>query len=285
MARGLSPSLIIGKLARDKVDLARARESCADSEGGRAAWDEYHTTLQGMLEAAAEANEGQAHLIDVHGQTHRPATEVGHMLSNTELRCSCCEVDPAPLDPARSSIGAMATLPGWAGVEDAVRGPAAIGTMLEDAGYSAVPSAQQPHPCAEGCERAAKDCRRCADADADADADAGAGDPGDCACPCPCTGFDNQQWCGTAGGDDFGGCSFFWGANTLMRYGGGGRGANRQLVSLRGKVAATQLETMWEGCRETDAQIDAFGKALASAVEAHCAKLGYGGSRAQRGSQ
>ena len=222
-----------------------------------------------MLEAAAEANGGQVHLIDVHGQAHRPATEVGHMLTNTELRCSCCAAsDPAPLDPARSSVAAMAALPGWTGVEDAVRGPTAIGTLLEDAGYPAVPSAQTPHPCAAGCDRAAKDCKRCAD-----EGEGGS----DCACPCPCTGFDNQQWRGTADGDGFGGCSFFWGANTLLRYAGGrAEFCKHQVVALRGKVAATQLETMWEGCRETDAQIDAFGKALAAAFEAHCTKIGYG---------
>ena len=236
-ARGLSPSLVIGKLSRTKVDLARSRKGCADSVGGRAAWDEYHTTLQGMLEAAAAAHDGQAHLVDVHGQTHRPATEVGHMLTNTELRCSCCTADPAPLDPTRSSVAAMAALPGWTGVEDVVRGPAAIGTLLEDAGYRAVPSAQTPHPCAVGCDRAAKDCKRCAD---DGRAEGGAEGGADCACPCPCTGFDNQQWRGTADGDGFGGCSFFWGANTLLRY-AGGRGEKHQIAPLQGKVAATQV--------------------------------------------
>ena len=74
-------------------------------------------------------------------------------------------------------------------------------------------------------------------------------------------------WNGHApGGDGFGGCSFFWGAETLRVYGGGGSGDSRQLTPYVGKVAATQLETAWARCRDSDEAIADFGAAVACAL-------------------
>jgi len=274
------PALVVGKLHRRKVDLGRARASAADSDAGRAAWDEYHNALREALRAAVAAH-GHAHLFDLHGQCHRPhATEVGHMLTNAELRggsggggggcggggssgsAGCCAGSGASMELGRSSLGAMAQLRAFAGVEDAVRGAHAVGTLLEqqEGGggvgrccYRAVPSASTPHPCC---------CDRCGASDA---------------CTrdgCACTGFDAKAWDGaSAAGGAMGRCSFFWGANTIAAYGGGrelpGQPPRRssQLPEFQGRVAATQLETQWTGAREDDAQIERFGAALASAIE------------------
>ena len=51
----LRPSLVIGKLDRCKVDLARSREGSAEVEGARAAHDEYHAALCRCLDAAVAA--------------------------------------------------------------------------------------------------------------------------------------------------------------------------------------------------------------------------------------
>ena len=86
-----------------------------------------------------------AHVFDLHGQGHRPAVEVGHMLPNHTLRdcCGCAINEHAP----QSSYAAMAsTLPDFS-MHEAVRGDSAIGSLLEDRGFAAVPSKNSPHPC------------------------------------------------------------------------------------------------------------------------------------------
>lgn len=232
----LRPSLVIGKITRLKVDLARTRERSAEVESARLAWDEYHGALRSCLDDAVAAH-GQAHMLDLHGQTHRPATEVGHMLRNAELL-----YEAGTLEAGRCSLAAMARLDAWRGVEDAVCGLHAVGSLLEQQGYAAVPSVRQPYPCSGCC---------CCDPDSSR----------------RCTGFDAAHcWNGKhPDGDGFGECSFFWGADTLRAYGGGGKG-DGQLPQYRGNVAAQQLETSWDGCRDSDANIERFGVGIAAAV-------------------
>jgi len=307
-------SVVIGKLHRSKVDLARPRESAAESDQGRAAWDDYHTAIQTWLDWAIQRH-GHAHLVDIHGQSHRDMTEVGHMLTNSDLRdhLSRNETTSAtaanlPLLLEKSSVAAMATLPiicdgqinnyNW--LQDVVRGPHAMGTSLDTAGYAAVPSWRIPFPCCYDCESVVQtqppnstqggtsvnapcssDC--CCHAPTTTTTKNGNDDeltttPRNFTVTRPCTGFDVQAWrqktcpknTNTNGDCGFGPCSFFWGSNTLCMY-GGGRIRKRdsqpsQLPKYRGKVAATQLETAWAGARETPDQIDQFGAALAEAI-------------------
>lgn len=267
---GCSPSLVVGKLHRRKVDLARARHSSAESGGdGFAAWDDYHSAIQQALDYAV-ARYGYAHLVDVHGQCHRDATEVGHMLTNSDL-CGCY------MDPQRSSISAMANLEDtFVSIENVVRGPHSIGTLLSKSGYAAVPSVVSPYPCCCDCEclndeEIRGDGRKekyCCSSTFDGDKTSNGYGRKDGYCR-PCTAFDVKSWRSQPGG--CGPCAFFWGANTLAMYGGGrtkngDNGESVQLPRYRGKVAATQLETQWEGARETDAQIEEFASSVASAI-------------------
>ena len=309
---GGTAALVVGKLHRRKVDLGRSRAGAAESVAGRAAWDEYHGAIRAAL-AAAIAAHGHAHLFDLHGQCHRPgATEVGHMLTNSELRDgsaagggSCSVADErgradglAPsssgastLRLERSSLGAMVSLRAFAGLEDAVRGEHAIGTLLERGGggggggasFRAVPSASTPHPC----------CCVLGSCGERAGMEEGEMKPGVRGVQCACSAFDaaaSTQWDGTSA-RGHGRCAFFWGANTIAMYGGGrevpvgsssgsgGAGSSgagggsssdvttsSQLPAFRGRVAATQLETGWTGARESDAQLKRFGVALARAI-------------------
>jgi hypothetical protein len=239
----LRPSLIIGKLHRSKVDFNRPRPDDSAHTAAIAAWDDYHSAIQQSLDAAL-AQHGYAHLVDLHGQCHRPtATEIGHLLTNSDLR----QFPLSSICLATSSLAAMANLPTFQNLEDLVRGPFSMGSLLESEGYAAVPSPRQPHPCC---------CTDGIDLSCDFKA-----------CGRTCTGLDVVPW--KNGPEGCGPCSFFWGSNTLCIYGGGRRKRNgewAQLERYRGVVAATQLETSWNGCRENDDQIQRFGAALGRSI-------------------
>ena len=109
-------SVVIGKWHWRKVDLARARETCASSPQGRHAWDEYHAILQQCSDQAI-ANHGFAHLIDLHGQSHRiDTTEIGNLLTIDELLKPDDETNPS-----RSSLSAMTSLPTVSRLTDIIR--------------------------------------------------------------------------------------------------------------------------------------------------------------------
>lgn len=311
---GTTPAIIVGKLHRVKVDLARPRGTCAspdsdsDSSGeaGRRSWDEYHGAVREALDEALDRH-GRAHLVDLHGQCHRDASEVGCMLTNAELRTtlgrrhsrsggktgkSVCGDNESRYGASdallleRSSLSAMSNLEAYSGLDDAIRGPHSVGTLLQKSGYSAVPSADMPHPCV-GADCSAI-CPSCCSGVDDAGADCGNDtkccsrvDGSDligpsCCDECrPCTGFDVKMWRGTKpAGCQFGPCSYFWGGYACMTYGGGrttaaeedGEASSSQMERYRGKVAVTQIETQWRGCRETEDQIDRFGEAAAGAI-------------------
>ena len=255
-SRGLSPSLVVGNVSRRKVDLARDRESCADTgtagRHGRVLWDDYHGHIARALRVAVRRH-GCAHLFDIHGQGHREATEVGHMLTNTTLRSKVIPARAA----AASSISAMASLPAFDTADAVVRGPWSLGSLLVQRGYFAVPSTATPHPCDPECTACVGSAAKCA-----------------------CTAFDAKVWDGVkAGGNGFGACSFFWGAHTLARYAGAyrydstdagdaeqPRRTQLQLPDLRGKIAATQLETEPRARAGGSAAIASFGTAIADSI-------------------
>ena len=186
-AKGVDATLVVGKLLRSKVDLNRPESLCAESHLGFAAWHEYHGEIKGGIRRALQQHP-YAHVFDLHGQGHRPAVEVGHMLPNHVLRecCGCAIDEHAP----QSSYAAMASnLPDFS-MQEAVRGDSAIGSLLEDRGFAAVPSKNKPHPCS------------CS--------------PG---CGCACSGYDASAWSGTGPDGDCRPCAFFWGGTTTQLYG------------------------------------------------------------------
>lgn len=161
---GAVPHLVASQLHRTKLDANRGRDSAAEdgARGALSAWDCYHGWIKEALDEVVKQH-GFALLLDIHGQDHRPdASELGYALSAVELLG-----DDASLDgdgtglfaaPA-SSLGALlrrsgAGAGGAATLSALVRGPNSLGSLLEQHGYVATPSASRPVPVSEECLRA-----------------------------------------------------------------------------------------------------------------------------------
>ena len=231
------------------MDANRARCPCCEpppaggTTAAHGAWDAYHGWLEEALRAAVERH-GFCLLLDIHGQSHRKGvTELGYLLTSDDLLLSDDAIDRAP--PRPSSVdallrGAAAEQPG--GLAALVRGPASLGGLLERAGFPCVPSPSSPQPVAEEALRAAQASK--------ADIKAALGPPAAAVAA----------------------ATYFWGAYTIRRYGAAATTpADGNPVPGEGwarHVSAVQLETSWDGVRDSQPNREAFGQALcASALE------------------
>lgn len=142
---GKRPFVVINRLNRRKFDANRDR---AEATGGYAPLDSMWLRFQGAVDSAkarATRSHARALVLDLHGHAHAvPRLELGYLLSATSLRLADSALAPlvgnssiARLDSATVGMDRGATL---------LRGPRALGTLLVDAGYPAVPSAQDPAP-------------------------------------------------------------------------------------------------------------------------------------------
>jgi hypothetical protein len=269
--------MVLLNLHRGKVDGNRPRHSAVDSVAqdqnlGLKAWDEYH---HGILKAlrAAVLKFGFAHLFDIHGQSHRVATEAGYLLTNSDLRC----VEGAEFEglAEKSSLGALqksrrtrrqssTSSDALLSFEALVRGNESFGGLLEqqqqqqESNFTCVPSPTLQHPCVLRTPHA---CWEKHPRDAQGGAGGAAGAAWDGVCP------------------PTGGCCYFWGGYSTAKYSSphwwkavnelsGGTdvdakwGQDAVLAKLEGSVvSAMQLET--GAGRDSESECDRLGQALA----------------------
>lgn len=142
----LRPALVINKLARKKLD---ANRPCCDGVAlnnpeGFAAWAHYHNTLSKELRRTVRRH-GFALLLDIHGQGHRKATELGYLLTSKDLLLSDAELSKRP-----SSVDDIVQrTPGTGVLAELVRGGASVGALLEKRGFHCTPSPSAPQPVPE----------------------------------------------------------------------------------------------------------------------------------------
>lgn len=137
------PALVASHLHRRKLDANRPqREAACGNALAEAAWELYHDAIAQELRGAT-VKHGIALLLDVHGQSHRPATELGYALTAADLRLVDTEFD------ARSSTmdALLRRKPGTGtSLAALVRGEKSLGALLENAGFACTPSLRQPQP-------------------------------------------------------------------------------------------------------------------------------------------
>jgi len=137
---GKRPHLVLSRISRTKLDPNRELGEAAEGNAlAGIAWREWH----GFLEAAREAVEraGGGLYIDLHGHGHAIGrAELGYLLSASDLALTDAQLNNATLE-ARSSVRALAgrTAGGLAAV---LRGPYALGTLLQARGYPAIPASR-----------------------------------------------------------------------------------------------------------------------------------------------
>jgi hypothetical protein len=145
---GCHPHLIICHLKRTKLDCNRnlSDGACGNSEAATA-WNEFQDFIVQAQQTALDQHGEKVFYIDLHGHGNPVRrVELGYLLYEDEL-----ELSDATLNSAQyvgySSIQHLVdvNLNGSTHAE-LLRGPSALGTLLEDNGYPAVPSQQDPAP-------------------------------------------------------------------------------------------------------------------------------------------
>ncbi len=140
------PHVVISRLHRRKLDPNREIVEAANGNPvAEGTWREFH---QFIIDAKKTARTtcGRALLIDLHGHGHTiQRLELGYLLDDGELRQSDATIDQSFAN--RAAIRYLAANNhSDSRLSALLRGPAALGTLLEQRNYPAVPSASQPAP-------------------------------------------------------------------------------------------------------------------------------------------
>jgi hypothetical protein len=140
---GLRPHVVINNLHRIKMEPNRSlAEAFLTNRDAITAWKDY----QGFIMAARQLvtkNVGKGLYLDMHGHAHPiHRIEVGYLLKPAELN-----EDDASIDKKsdQSSIKALAKSTNKP-FSQLIRGDIIFGTLLQNRGYRAVPSKQEPGP-------------------------------------------------------------------------------------------------------------------------------------------
>ncbi|HUF28432.1 MAG TPA: hypothetical protein VMM18_15755 [Gemmatimonadaceae bacterium] len=145
---GKYPHIVINRLSRDRLDANRplADAACGDPRA-ETAWNEYHDFIE-VAKARILAEYGRGWYTDIHGHGHAvQRLELGYRLGAATLRRSDAELDDDPSFEQLSSFRSFSESSPLS-LSALLRGPKALGTLLEEAGYPSVPSQQDPAPLA-----------------------------------------------------------------------------------------------------------------------------------------
>lgn len=146
-AFGTRPHLIVTHLDRDKLDANRSLAAGAcGSPAAEIAWTEFHEFI-GVARGAVLEAAGRGWYMDVHGHGHaEQRLELGYLLTGGELALSDAGLDGTPGYEETSSIRTMSRDDAETSFAELLRGPTSLGTLYENGGFPAVPSAGDPDP-------------------------------------------------------------------------------------------------------------------------------------------
>lgn len=144
---GKTPHVITCQLSRDKLDMNREiNEAACNNTIAQGVWKAYHQYVY-TAKTNVIAAFSRGLLIDLHGHGHTiQRNELGYNLSGSTLRGTDNGLNASSVVKGSSIKNLSAhnlTLQNHAQM---IRGNAAFGTLLQSAGYSSVPSQQQPAP-------------------------------------------------------------------------------------------------------------------------------------------
>ena len=143
---GKYPHIVINRLHRNRLDANReiGEAACGNAQA-QEAWRDYHEFIE-MARTKVTADHERGWYTDLHGHGHAIARlELGYDLSATTLRLTDSELDAASTYETASSIRVFSQQSPLT-FAALLRGPSSLGTLLTNAGYPSVPSAQDPAP-------------------------------------------------------------------------------------------------------------------------------------------
>ena len=139
-------SFVIALLERTYCDFNRSSADAypVDSDT-RFAYEEYHGLIRQALDAAVNAF-GFAILVDLHGQSHRPVTEIGYCVGKDTLLTDFMQPDRQVLNALTTTSLEPLRHRNKQRLADLIKGPTSFGAILANHGFLSVPSPLLPHP-------------------------------------------------------------------------------------------------------------------------------------------
>jgi len=144
---GCYPHIIFNHLKRIKLDANRdvAEATCGDPEA-EIAWLEYHEFID-SAKVAVDRKYEKGLFIDLHGQSsHGERIELGYLITGSELALSDVILNTETYENKSSIRNLISTNLNILTFADLLRGSTSLGTMIEDQGYTAVPSMYDESP-------------------------------------------------------------------------------------------------------------------------------------------
>lgn len=145
---GCYPHLVISHLKRNKLDPNRNKaDGACGNEEAMTAWEEFHDFIDTARTAANEEHDYNTFFIDLHGHGNPiQRIELGYLLYDDELELSDNTLNTAEYI-SYSSIKSLATRnENDYSHAQLLRGSYALGTLLANRSYPAVPSQDIPFP-------------------------------------------------------------------------------------------------------------------------------------------
>ena len=144
---GCYPHVVINLLHRKKFDANRDIGDAADGNATvESSWYSYHDFLD-LAKVQVAVDYDRAIFYDMHGHGHAiQRIELGYTLSKSELQLDDTELNTDTYIEESSIQTLVGDNIQSLTHAELLRGSASLGTLLEDRGYPAVPSMQDPFP-------------------------------------------------------------------------------------------------------------------------------------------
>lgn len=144
---GLYPYLVISHLHRTKLDPNRSiKEAAGEDVQAQIAWTEFHHFIDSAINEV-EQKYGKGLYIDLHGHRHKvERVELGYLLTGEELRLPDDFLNDESFYQYSSIKNLVSNNNKSYSYTQLLRGPESFGTMLENRGFTAVPSLNIPFP-------------------------------------------------------------------------------------------------------------------------------------------
>lgn len=141
------PYIIISRLHRSKLDPNRSiAEAASEHKQAEIAYAEFHGFIDSAI-AEVEQKYGKGLYIDLHGHRHPiERVELGYLVTGDELRYPDDFLNDDSFYEYSSIRNLISSNPKSYSYTDLLRGPESFGSMLEERGYTAVPSLNTPFP-------------------------------------------------------------------------------------------------------------------------------------------